>query len=199
MQCIVDKLQTISGLAVCLAGLVYHGAVFAKAAQRGDVTTLHRARCIVYLVTSTPAVALLVLIIIDDTELSTYIVLNILRIGNALCTSAASAEVCWKLSRNITPFQRIANDLIGLAAFAQMVILGFGFWQYATKGSQWLWIAVAPQTMVLLFVTLHLSHYSAGEHENSGNATENDDVRRSTAIQITSRRRARRQYFCNGA
>lgn len=37
-----------------------------------------KARCIVYLVMSTPAVALLVLFVKDDTELSKYILLNTL-------------------------------------------------------------------------------------------------------------------------
>lgn len=92
MQYRVNDLQTFSGLSVCLAGLVYHAAVFAKAAQRRDVTTLLKARCIIYLVTSTPAVALLALLTNDDAEMSNYILLNILRLGNALCTSAASVS-----------------------------------------------------------------------------------------------------------
>ena len=94
MQYIVNDLQTISGLFVCLVGLLYHAAAFAKATQRKDVTTLLKARCIIYLVTSTPAVALLVLFTKDDAELSKCILLNILQVGNALCTSAAPVSTC---------------------------------------------------------------------------------------------------------
>lgn len=94
MQYIVNDLQKVSGLFVCLVGLLYHAAAFAKATQRKDVTTLLKARCIIYLVTSTPAVALLVLFTKDDAELSKYILLNILQVGNALCTSAAPVSTC---------------------------------------------------------------------------------------------------------
>lgn len=90
MQYTVDRFECISGLAVCLFELVYHAAAFAQAARSKRVTTLLQARCIICLVTSTPAVALVALLTIDDMELSRYILLNILRVGNALCISAAS-------------------------------------------------------------------------------------------------------------
>ncbi|KAK8142363.1 hypothetical protein G3M48_008887 [Beauveria asiatica] len=119
MQYRVNNLQKGSDISVCLVGLVCHAAAFAKAAQRGDVTTLLKARCIIYLVTSTPAVALLVLFTKDDAELSNYILLNILQVGNGLCTSAASAELCYMLPARTAPLQGVASQLLGIASIAQ--------------------------------------------------------------------------------
>lgn len=55
----------------------------------------------------------------------------------------------------------------------QLAILGFGFWQYLTARSQWVWIAVTVQTMVLLLMTWNFSR---------NRTIENDDTRNSTAM-----------------
>ena len=87
------------------------------------------------------------------------------------------------------PLQGVANQLIGLASIAQVVILTFGFWQYVTRGSQWLWIVVTIQTMVLLFVTWHASQNRPAEHENTADSVEHDAARSRTAIWVALKRR----------